>query len=145
MHLSRSAGDVTDAVSHATCETACDLNVAAIIASTASGKTARNIAKYRPHTRLIAVTPNRIVQRQLMLSWGVCPLLGTRTTSADAVLQGGISAAFKAGWVKEGARVVLTAGITPNMPGATNLMTVEMVQPDGGQASIKGKKSHSKK
>lgn len=127
-HLQHRVDDVTDAVSHATCETACDLQAAAIIASTASGKTARNIAKYRPRTLIVAVTPSVVVQRQLMLSWGVIPLLGPRGGSADEVMRYGVHSARDAGLVEAGQRVVVTAGVTPNMPGTTNLMTVELVQ-----------------
>lgn len=121
-------GDVTDAVSHATCDTAYDLRAAAIIASTASGQTARSIAKYRPHTPIVAVTPNPTVQRQLMLSWGVVPLLGPPAASADEVKRNAMTATYKAGLVKSGQYVVITAGVTPYMPGTTNLMAVERVE-----------------
>ncbi len=129
---------MTDAVSHATCQTAHDLQAAAIIASTASGRTARNIAKYRPHTRIIAVTPNPTVQRQLMLSWGVNPLLSPRADTTDEILAHSIRVARRAGLVREGERVVLTAGVTPFMPGTTNLMTVEVVPPGGESRSNPG-------
>ncbi len=128
-YLPASGGDVTDAVSHATCETAYDLRAAAIIASTASGKTALNIAKYRPHTQIVGVTPNPTVQRQLTLAWGVVPLLGLRAQNADEVVRRAICIARDAGLVKSGQRVVVTAGVTPNMKGTTNLMTVELVPP----------------
>ncbi len=137
-HATHTAGDVTDAVSHATCQTAHDLQAAAIIASTASGRTARNIAKYRPHTRIIAVTPNPTVQRQLMLSWGVNPLLSPRADTTDEILAHSIRVARRAGLVREGERVVLTAGVTPFMPGTTNLMTVEVVPPGGESRSNPG-------
>src|SRR3990172_5108136 len=77
-HVRVTSGDVTDAVSHATCETAHALKAAAIIAATASGTTARNVAKYRPHVPILAPTFNPIVERQLRLSWGVIPLLTSR-------------------------------------------------------------------
>lgn len=131
-HLWHAIDDVTDALAHATAATANDLQAAAIIAATSSGRTARTIAKYRPHTCLIAVTPNPMVQRQLMLSWGIIPLLGPRSDNTDRILQYSITVAHERGLVDYGERVVLTAGVTPNMPGTTNLMTVELVQPQGG-------------
>ncbi len=127
-HIPSSSDNVTDAVAHATCDTAYDLCAAAIITATASGATARAVARYRPHTPIIAVTPNRIVQRQLMLSWGVIPLHAGRAESTDQILRGSIRQAVAAGLVHEGQRVVLTAGVANNMPGTTNLMTVELVQ-----------------
>ena len=128
-HIPQGASSVTDAVSHATCETACDLRASAIVASTASGTTARTIAKYRPHMKIIGVSPYLKTQRQLMLSWGVIPLLGRRMGTTDEIMHTAIRIAREAGHVAAGDRVVLTAGVTPNMPGTTNLMTVELVQP----------------
>jgi pyruvate kinase len=78
------------------------------------------------------VTPDATVQRQLMLSWGIIPLLGPRSDNTDRILSYSISVAYDKALVDYGERVVLTAGVTPNMPGTTNLMTVELVQPQGG-------------
>ncbi len=126
-HISHAARDITDAVSHATCETADDLQARAIIASTASGWTARSIAKYRPFTPIIAATPDPTVQRQLTLSWGVQPLLVNRASSTDEILKVSIGEARKQGLLDVGDRVIVTASVTPNIPGATNMMMVERV------------------
>lgn len=123
-----SGGDVTDAVAHATCETAFDLRARAIITSTASGKTARSVCRYRPHTPIIAVTPDPATMRQLTVSWGVIPLPGSPSDNTDRVINAAIEQAVRAGLVKEGQRVVVTAGVASNMPGATNLMRVELVR-----------------
>jgi pyruvate kinase len=127
-YVEKAARDVTDAVSHATSETAEALRAAAIITATASGRTARAVAKFRPHAPIIATTPHEIVQRQLMLSWGVFPLLSTRATRISRVIRHSIELAAKAGFVQEGNRVVITAGTANNLPGMTNLMSVEMVR-----------------
>jgi pyruvate kinase len=118
--------NVTDAVSHATCETACDLQAAAIITATASGATARSISRYRPHVPIIAFTPSPMVQRQLMLSWGVRPLLGERAENTDQMVADAIELAMRAGMLSGGDRVIVTAGVAGNMPGTTNLMRVEV-------------------
>jgi len=127
-YVEKAARDVTDAVSHATSETAEALRATAIITATASGRTARAVAKFRPHAPIIATTPHEIVQRQLMLSWGVFPLLSTRATRISRVIRHSIELAAKAGFVQEGNRVVITAGTANNLPGMTNLMSVEMVR-----------------
>lgn len=121
-----SAADVTDAVSHATCETAHDLNAEAIISATASGMTARSVSKYRPHAPVIAVTPDHRVQRQLMLTWGVVPLIGHRGDQTDDVIADAMGQSIYAGMIEKGQRVVITAGVANNMPGTTNLMRVEI-------------------
>jgi pyruvate kinase len=115
-------------VSHATCETASALKVAAIITATTSGRTARAVAKFRPHVPIVATTPYPIVQRQLILSWGVFPLLTQRVSRIAHIVSTSINLAVQQGFVQEGNRVVITAGVANSMPGMTNLMTVEMVR-----------------
>jgi len=126
-HIAAARQTVTDAVSHAACETAHDLGLPAIISATASGQTARMVAKYRPHAPIIAVTPSAAVQRQLMLTWGVYPLLAARAGKIDQIMAAAVGSAREAGLVRSGDRVVITAGVTAMMPGTTNLMTVEVV------------------
>jgi pyruvate kinase len=127
LHIIHPRQTVTDAVSHAACETAHDLSLPAIISATASGQTARMVSKYRPHAPIIAVTPSETVQRQLMLSWGVYPLLAEREEDIDQIMVAAIEKAREAGLVASGDHVVLTAGVTAMMPGTTNLMTIEVV------------------
>jgi pyruvate kinase len=126
-YIQRPVATVTDALSHATCETAHDLGAAAIISATASGSTALAVARYRPVCPVIAVTPSPMVQRRLVLVRGVYPLLGRRAANTDEMLHGALRAALQDGLVQEGDTVVITAGISPNMPGSTDLMKVETV------------------
>ncbi|MBN1315373.1 MAG: pyruvate kinase [Anaerolineales bacterium] len=126
-YIHRPISSVTDAVSHATCETANDLNATAIISATASGSTAMAVARYRPISLIIAVTPSPMVQRRLLLVHGVFPLLGKRKASTDEMLDGAIEAAVQSGLIKRGDTVIITAGISPNMPGSTDLMKVETI------------------
>ena len=75
-HSERKANpDVTDAICHATCTTAHDLNAKAIITVTKSGRSARMISRYRPGCEIIGCTISEKVCRQLNLSWGVIPVL----------------------------------------------------------------------
>ncbi|MCK4833031.1 MAG: hypothetical protein KAS81_09700, partial [Anaerolineales bacterium] len=92
-----------------------------------SGHTALAVARYRPICPIIAVTPSPLVQRRLLLSRSVCPLLGKRTENTDEMLDGAIQAAIHSGLIDRGDTVVITAGISPNMPGSTDLMKVETI------------------
>ncbi|MCC6905475.1 MAG: pyruvate kinase [Anaerolineae bacterium] len=127
-HVGHAVHDVTDAVSHSTCEVAYRLDAKAIISSTASGLTARAVARYRPQTLIVAATTSEIVMRQLLLTWGVRPLLTPVRETTEEVLQQAVTEAARAGYVGHGDRVVITAGIAPNMAGMTNLMLVELVE-----------------
>ncbi|WP_418792532.1 pyruvate kinase [Phosphitispora sp. TUW77] len=118
---------VTDAISYATCATAFDLGAAAIITSTKSGYTARMVSKYRPQARVIAVTPNMDVVRQLTIVWGVSPLMVPETECTDEMIDAAISGALHADLIQSGDLVVITAGIPVGVPGTTNMIKVHIV------------------
>lgn len=120
--------NIAEAVSHAACATAGDLDAAAIITPTASGHTARMVAKYRPAMPIIAVTPSPMVQRQLCLYWGVYPLLAKRTANTDEMLADAVSAAKAHSFVRPGDLVVMTAGAAGSTPGTTNLIRVQVIE-----------------
>jgi len=122
------AATIAEAVSHATCETARDLGAAAIIAPTVSGHTARTLSRFRPCCPIVAVTPSPMTQRQLMLYWGVYPLLSRRSESTDEVIADAVEAAQQHGFVGEGDVVVVTAGAAGSAPGTTNLMKVHIIE-----------------
>jgi pyruvate kinase len=113
-----------DAVTHAAREIAHDLDAAAIVTPTASGHTARLMSCHRPRTPIIAVTPNRTVQRQLVLYWGVIPLHAPRTDNTDEMIAQAVRAAQDHGLVREGDKLVVTAGAAGSVPGTTNLIRI---------------------
>lgn len=118
---------VPDAVSHASCTIARDLGASAIITATQSGSTARMVAKYRPNCPIIATTPSLKTLRELVLTWGVYPLMIDDIRSTDKLLEASVNKALEAGYVKEGDIVVLTAGVPVGVPGTTNLIKVHVI------------------
>lgn len=133
--------DVTNAISHATCTTALDLNAAGIITVTLSGATARMISKYRPSCPIIGCSTNPQVCRQMNLSWGVYPLLIKEEYNTDDLFEHAVEAAETAGIVKPGELVVITAGVPLGVAGMTNLIKVHVV----GHILLKGEGIISKK
>lgn len=125
---------ITDAIGHATVTTALDLEAAAIISATKSGYTARMISKYRPPSKIIAVTPNEKVLRKLSLTWGVISLLAPEKETTDEMIDESILAALQSGNIKNGDLVVITAGVPVGITGTTNLLRVQIV----GDVLIKG-------
>jgi pyruvate kinase len=119
---------IAEAVSHAARAAAHDLGAAAIIAPTSSGYTARMMSRHRPRTPILAVTPDRRVQRQLALCWGVTSLFAPRTADTDEMLDYAVQAARERGLVQGGDTVVLTGGAAGSPPGTTNLLRVLVVE-----------------
>ncbi|UMZ74493.1 pyruvate kinase [Natranaerofaba carboxydovora] len=118
---------VTDAIAFSTCQMALSLGTRAILTSTQSGYTARMVAKYKPSIPVLAVTPCKKIVRRLNLSWGVYPLLCEETNETDEMFSEAISTSLKAGYLKNGDLVILTAGVPVGISGTTNLIRVHTV------------------
>jgi pyruvate kinase len=121
------ASNIDDAITHTCCLTAMDLNAAAIVAATNSGRTARNIARFRPACPVAALTMHEKVRRQLSLCWGVIPFLTGEVTSTDRIFSLSAEVAFKEGLVKNGDTVVITAGVPLGKSGHTNLLKAHII------------------
>ena len=126
MRKTMSNPDVTNAISHATCTMAGDLNAAAIITVTKSGRTARMVSKYRPNCPIIGGCLTEKIYRQLALSWGVIPLMIEEKTQAEELFDYAVDAAEAAGIISKGDVVVLTAGVPLGVSGTTNLIKVQV-------------------
>ena len=124
---SKNNNTVTDAISHATCSTAVDLNASAIITSTSTGYTARMVSKFRPNCPIIATTNNEKVMRQLGLSWGVYTVKSEKAINTDEVIENSIDAAKNAKYINNGELVVITAGVPVGVSGTTNLIKVHVI------------------
>jgi pyruvate kinase len=118
---------IANAVGHSARDVAHHLDAAAIVTPTVSGYTARVMSGYRPCCPLVAITPDHRVQRRLMLSWGVTPLLAARADGTDEMIYHAVHVARERGLVRHGDTVVVTAGSARSEPGTTNLMQVYVV------------------
>ena len=116
---------ISDVVGHAACDMAEIIEAAAIIVPTVSGETAREVSRHRPHRPIVACTPSRDVQRQLMLDWAVLPLALDPTKDVETLWLRSIDAVQRAGIAGPGDRVVITSGTNVNRPGATNTILVQ--------------------
>ena len=118
---------IADAISHSACEAAEYLKVKAIVAFSKSGFTARMVAKYRPNTHIIAFSPAEIVQRQLNLSWGVCPLKMEFLNNTDRIIHQTEKILLEKKLVKTGDMIVILLGAPVFIKGTTNLMKLHIV------------------
>lgn len=118
--------DITNAIAHATCTTAMDLNASAIITVSNSGRTARMVSKYRPTCPIIGCSVNKDVCRKMSLSWGVTPLLVELKHNSDELFDHAVDKAEEMGLIKQGEIVVLTAGVPLGISGTTNMIKVHV-------------------
>ncbi len=121
------ASNINDAITHTCCLTAKDLDAKAILAATSSGRTARNICRFRPACPVAALTMHEKVRRQLAICWGVVPFLTGEVTSTDRIFSLSAEVALKEGLVQKGDTVVITAGVPLGKSGSTNLIKAQII------------------
>lgn len=115
---------ITTAIAYATCTTASELDAAAIITVTLSGYTAESISRFKPKCPIIGCTTSERVYRQLNLLWGVKPMYLRREETTEELFADAVTEAKKAGYVKSGDIVVITAGVPLGITGKTNMIRV---------------------
>lgn len=114
--------DMTDAVSHAACSLAMDIQAKVIVSCTLSGITARMISRFRPPNDIIALTPYEATRRKLALSWGVTPMIATEMSATDQLLDMAQRVATLECGLQSGDRIVITGGMTNAISGNTNVL-----------------------
>lgn len=123
----RANPDITDAICHATCTTAHDLNARAIVTVTKTGYSARMISRYRPACDVIGCTIEAKVSRQLNMSWGVQPLVLKEEQDVFELFDNAIRKAKEHELLKEQDVTVITSGVPIGKSGTTNMIKVQVV------------------
>lgn len=119
--------NTVDAISHATCGMAIDIDAKAIAVCTLSGMTARMVSRFRSPVDILGLTTNEKTYHKLALSWGVTPVMCDSYTSIDVLFHTALQLAKKTFSLTEGERIVITGGITNGRSGNTNIIKVETV------------------
>ncbi len=121
-------GLISSAISRATVALAEAAHAAAIITSTESGRTARMVARHRPHMALLGITPFEATARRLQLVWGVVPAVVAPFNDTDEMIQIMVYGAVTQKYATVGSHVVLTAGIPFTFHGVTNMVKIHTVR-----------------
>ncbi len=124
----RNKQSITEAVGLASRELALAINASHIVCFTYSGSTARRIAKFRPATPIIALSPVKKTVQQLALSWGVEPMLTENLISLDQLLAYAPEFLKSKGLVKQGDIIVITLGVPVGSSGSTNMIKVVTIE-----------------
>jgi len=119
--------NITNAISYAACTTASDLNAACIVAVTDSGLTPRMVSSFRPLCPILAVTHDKVVLRQLNLTWGCVPIYCDNLKENTEVFDVAIEKSLEIGIAKDGDLIVIAAGVPVGIAGTTNTLKVQIV------------------
>ena len=114
-----------DAISHATCAMAIDIDAKAIVACSLSGMTARMVSRFRSPVDIIGLTTDETTWRRLALSWGVIPAMCEKFTSTDVLFYTAKKIAQKSLSLEKGDKIVITGGDTTGRSGNTNIIKIE--------------------
>ena len=112
----------TNAISHAVCTTAADLDAKCIVAFTESGSTARAVSCHRPGKIIVGATPNEKTFNRLTMSWGIIPCMVKRPESGSALYVQALNAAVRTVGVKADDTIIITAGMPVGHVNYTNTM-----------------------
>lgn len=116
-----------DAVSHATCAMAIDVNAKCIIVNSITGHTARMVSRFRCPVDIIGMTTSEKGWRKLNMSWGVTPVLCSKVDSMEEMFSNDLVKAKEVFNLNAGDNVVLTGGIINGNTGNTNMVKVERI------------------
>lgn len=117
-----------DALGRAACVLAEQMHAAAIVCVTHSGETARVLSRYRPRTRIIAITDRVKILRRLKLIWGVHGIVvESLERDSDKAVRQIQDKLLNLGLIQRGEYIVLLAGQPFFARGSTNFIEVEKV------------------
>ncbi len=119
-----------DAIAAAARQIAETIDLKAIVAWTLSGSTALRIARERPQTPVLMLTPSIETARRMTLLWGVHTLVGEDLHDVAEMAEKGANAALTEGFARPGQRVILVAGVPFGTPGSTNMIRIAFVNAD---------------
>jgi pyruvate kinase len=118
------AGAIASAASHV----AHTIGGRAIVAFTASGSTALRVARERPSSPVIGLTPLIDTARRMAVVWGVHAVVVPEVHSMGEAVTRAARAALTEGFAAPGDEIVVTAGVPFGLAGTTNALRVATVK-----------------
>ena len=115
---------IGEALSLSAVELALNINAAAVVAPTRSGLTARRISRYRCSQPILALTGDENVARQLLISWGVIPIMCRTLKTAEAIFRKSEEIVLKNKYGKIGDQIIVAAGSPTSPKGRTDIIRV---------------------
>jgi pyruvate kinase len=119
-----------DAIATATRDIAETLELSAIACWTFSGSTGLRVARERPKSPIVAISPLVSTGRRLSVVWGVHCVIAEDARDLDDMVDRACRISFKEGFARAGQRIIVVAGVPLRTPGATNMVRIAFVGGD---------------
>ncbi|WP_293760589.1 pyruvate kinase [uncultured Aquitalea sp.] len=123
-HSAADAPDQADAIAACVRKVASLLPVTVSAAFTTSGSTCLRLARERPSTPIMGISPRLDTARRLTLVWGVVAYNGPDAENLEDMVVKTTFCATKLGLAEQGKPMVIIAGVPFGTPGATNLLRI---------------------
>ena len=116
-----------DALSHATCSLAIDVNAKTIAVYSASGNTVRMISRFRPPINIMGITSCKKAWYKLSLSWGVVPVYIKNFIKEECLPNYTKTLAKETLRLKSGDAIIITTGSGNNQTKNTDTIKLENI------------------
>src|SRR5260370_16632494 len=116
-----------DAIAEATRDVAETLGINVICAWTSSGATGLRIARERPRSSILALTPHESVARRLAVVWGVHPIVTDDARDERDMAERACRHAYIEGFASPGERIIVVAPVPFATSARTNHLRIATV------------------
>lgn len=127
LHNAPTTVRITSAITAAAWRASADAELAAIIACTDSGRTARMISRFRPTCPILAMTPSDRTAHQLTMAWGIKPILMDVHGTTDDIVWHAVEQATKLGHIRAGDLVGVLVGAPHESEPTTDVLRLVRV------------------
>lgn len=117
----------TSAIAQAAVQAAAQLHARLVAVWTASGETARHVARHRLPIPVVGLTFDERVYRRLALLYGVYPMRIEALDTPGAMAERLDGCLLESGLARRGDFVIVVTSTTPNTPGATDMVVARRV------------------
>ena len=88
----------------------------------------QRISRERPPCRIVCLTPRQSTASRLALSWGVIPIVMKDPVNFDDMLGSVQEVATERVGLKQGDKIMISAGIPFGRPGTTNTLKISTIE-----------------
>ena len=120
--------DTSKAISYSCVDCANRVGAKAIVCSTLSGLTAKEISNFRPGCPVIAISPDPKVVRSLVINYGIFPLKSQIVNSTDEMINLSVASASKVVDLEKNDRLVIVGSFPLEGVKYTNFMKIEEIK-----------------
>ncbi len=120
--------DISKAISYASCEAAREVYAKAIVCTTLTGTTAKDISNFKPSCPLVAISPNSKVVRGLSINYGIIPMTVPAADTTDELVELSKRACMKSIELKNEDKIVIVGTFPLHNVKYTNFLKIEEIK-----------------